>query len=139
MTKIQSPIRALGEIALRVEELDKMQNFYEQVIGLSLMNRFAKSAFFKIADGFEGHTQILALFDRTDSPNYTRLDVDKTTVDHIAFAVSLDDFDPEIRRLEQHGLQVDTAEHAWVHWRSLYVNDPEGNVVEFVCYDDSVR
>jgi len=41
--------------------------------------------------------------------------------------------------LEQHGLQVDSAEHAWVHWRSLYVNDPEGNRVEFVCYDDSVR
>jgi catechol-2,3-dioxygenase len=25
-----------------------------------------------------------------------------------------------------------------VHWRSLYVADPEGNQVELVCYDDSV-
>jgi catechol-2,3-dioxygenase len=37
------------------------------------------------------------------------------------------------------GLQVETAEHAWVHWRSLYVSDPEGNQVELVCYDASVR
>jgi len=36
------------------------------------------------------------------------------------------------------GLQVETAEHAWVHWRSLDVSDPEGNQVELVCYDASV-
>ncbi len=39
-----------------------------------------KSKFFKIADGFEGHTQILALFDRKDRPNYKGLDAEKTTV-----------------------------------------------------------
>ena len=100
---------------------------------------YDNSAFFKIADGFEGHTQILALFNRTDSVNYSGLDAERTTVDHIAFAISLNDFEPEKRRLEQHGLRVNTAEHAWVRWRSLYVNDPEGNRVEFVCYDDSVR
>ncbi len=33
-------------------------------------------------------------------------------------------------RLEALGLQVETAQHAWVHWRSLYVTDPEGNQVE---------
>jgi len=26
-----------------------------------------------------------------------------------------------------------------VHWRSLYVVDPEGNVVELVCFDESER
>jgi catechol 2,3-dioxygenase len=36
------------------------------------------------------------------------------------------------------GSQLETAEHAWVHWRSLYVTDPEGNQVELVCYDSSV-
>jgi hypothetical protein len=33
---------------------------------------------------------------------------------------------------------VTAAEHAWVRWRSLYVDDPEGNTVEWVCYDVSV-
>ena len=28
-----------------------------------------------------------------------------------------------------------TATHEWVHWRSLYIEDPDGNEVEFVCYD----
>jgi RNA polymerase sigma-70 factor, ECF subfamily len=39
---------------------------------------------------------------------------------------------------EELGLEVETAEHPWVHWRSLYVTDPEGNQVELVCYDGSV-
>ena len=58
-------IKALGEIALRVDDLDSMQAFYQDVIGLELMRRFPDAAFFKIADGYGGHTQILALFDRS--------------------------------------------------------------------------
>jgi len=138
MAPAQGPVKALGEIALRVENLEDMQQFYETVIGLPLLKRFDNSAFFKIAEGFEGHTQILALFDRTEGPGYSGLDPEKTTVDHLAFTISLSDFEPEKKRLEQLGLEVHTAEHTWVHWRSLYVNDPEGNHVEFVCYDERV-
>ena len=43
------------------------------------------------------------------------------------------------RGSEQLGLQVSTAEHAWTQWRSLYVQDPEGNTVELVCYDASIE
>ncbi|MBV8232399.1 MAG: hypothetical protein JO329_20650, partial [Planctomycetaceae bacterium] len=25
---------------------------------------------------------------------------------------------------------VRSAEHAWIHWRSLYITDPEGNTVD---------
>lgn len=139
MTTTKSSIKALGEIALRVEDLDAMQAFYQNIIGLSLMKCFDHMAFFKIAEGYAGHTQILALFDRSDSPSYAGLDSAKTTVDHIAFTIALEDFDAERQRLEAQGLQVDLAEHAWVKWRSLYVNDPEGNRVEFVCYDEGVR
>jgi hypothetical protein len=45
---------------------------------------------------------------------------------------------PSQIKLKGLGLQVETAEHAWVHWRSLDVSDPEGNQVELVCYDASV-
>ncbi len=131
-------VRGLGEIAFRVNNLDAMQHFYEQVIGLTLMTRFANSAFFKIADGYAGHSQVLALFDRSDSHGYGGVDAKTSTVDHIAFEIPLADFESEKKRLEGLGLQVETAEHAWVHWRSLYVTDPEENQVELVCYDESV-
>ena len=131
-------IRGLGEIALRVADLDRMQAFYEGVIGLELLRRFPNSAFFRIADGVAGHTQILALFDRAAEPGYQGLSSAQTTVDHLAFAIALEDFASEKARLEAAGLRVETTEHAWVHWRSLYVDDPEGNRVELVCYDPSV-
>jgi catechol 2,3-dioxygenase-like lactoylglutathione lyase family enzyme len=51
-------VRGLGEIALRVNNLEAMQKFYEQVIGLPLMTRVPNCAFFKIADGYGGHTQV---------------------------------------------------------------------------------
>jgi catechol-2,3-dioxygenase len=131
-------VRGLGEIALRVNNLDAMQRFYEGVIGLPLMTRVPNCAFFKIADGFGGHTQVLALFDRSLSPSYRGTDAATSTIDHIAFEIPVADFADERKRLEALGLQVETAEHAWVHWRSLYVTDPEGNQVELVCYDGSV-
>jgi catechol 2,3-dioxygenase-like lactoylglutathione lyase family enzyme len=137
----KTSIRALGEIALRVKDLDAMQRFYEEVIGLELMRRFPDSAFFRIASGFGGHTQILALFDRSE--RIARGDratpaTDTSTIDHIAFAIPLDEFTEELERLRALGLQVTTAEHAWVRWRSLYVKDPEGNNVELVCFDEHV-
>jgi catechol 2,3-dioxygenase len=132
------PIKALGEIALRVNDLDTMQRFYQEVVGLELLRRFDTAAFFKIAEGYAGHTQILALFDRSGSPDYRGLDAETSTIDHIAFSIALADFQSEKERLERSGQEVTTAEHAWVHWRSLYIKDPEGNLVEWVCYDGTV-
>ena len=134
----RTAVRGLGEIALRVNDLDAMQRFYEQVIGLPLMARFSNSAFFKIADGYEGHAQVLALFDRSEGAGYGGTNAKTSTIDHIAFEIPLADFDGEKRRLEGLGYQVETTEHAWVRWRSLYLTDPEENQVELVCYDGSV-
>ena len=131
-------IKALGEIALRVEDLDAMQAFYQDVIGLELMQRFPDSAFFKIADGYGGHTQILALFDGHSQSGYIGLSGAQTTIDHLAFTIAQEDFESERARLEALGCKLEFANHTWVHWRSLYVHDPEGNNVEFVCYDPTV-
>jgi catechol-2,3-dioxygenase len=134
----RTSVRRLGEIALRVKNLDAVQKFYEEVMGLLLMKRFPNAAFFQIAEGYGGHTQVLGLFDRSQDVGYRGINIATSSIDHIAFEISLADFVGEKARLEELGLQVETAEHAWVHWRSLYVTDPEGNQVELVCYDESV-
>jgi catechol-2,3-dioxygenase len=97
-------IRALGEIALRVNDLDLMQEFYEKVIGLVLMRRFPKAAFLKVAEGYAGHTQIVALFDRKEQAGYEGLGAVQTTVDHFAFTIAASDYEAEKRRLEVLGL-----------------------------------
>jgi catechol 2,3-dioxygenase len=106
---------------------------------LPLISRFPNSVFFKIADGYGGHAQVLALFDRAKGPGYRGTEAATSTIDHIAFEIALTDFADERKRLEALGLQVETEEHAWVRWRSLYVSDPEGNQVELVCYDGNMQ
>ena len=85
----RTAVRGLGEIAFRVNDLDAMQKFYAEVIGLPLMNRVQNCAFFKIADGYGGHTQVLALFDRSQTPATVGTDAGTSTIDHIAFEIPL--------------------------------------------------
>jgi catechol-2,3-dioxygenase len=112
MCNHERPIRALGEIALRVTDLDTMQRFYGEIVGLEVMRRAESGVFFKIADGYGGHTQVLALFDRSSSPGYQGLNAATSTVDHIAFEIALADYESEKARLESLGQKVTTSEHA---------------------------
>ena len=145
MSEYARPIKALGEVVLRVSNLDTMQEFYEKVVGLELLERDENTmVFFRIAPDYEGHTQSLALFDQSGeadhrSRRYTGVDTEKSTLHHIAFTISASDHETEKERLQNLGLDVETVQHIWQHYRSLYIADPEGNVVEFVCYDASVR
>ncbi|CAN5203681.1 N/A [soil metagenome] len=134
---MMSPIKGLGEIALQVNDLDAMHTFYEQVVGLTLLRRFEESAFFAIAEGVGGHTQVLALFDRTAGQKGP-VSYRRPPLDHIAFEIELDDYDTELQRLQHLGAEASTTTHAWTQWRSIYVTDPEGNIVEWVCYDETI-
>lgn len=134
MNKSVRRIKALGEVSIRVKNLDAMHKFYEDVLGLEVLRREEDYVFFKIAEGYGGHTQNLALFE-TKSPELSQ---EKTTLHHIALNIALEDYEPEKIRLEGLGLNVNATVHEWLHVRSLYFHDPEGNTLEFVCYDESV-
>jgi catechol 2,3-dioxygenase-like lactoylglutathione lyase family enzyme len=130
-----APVLALGEIALRVTDLDASTGFYADVVGLSVLRRFDAATFLTLGESAGGHTAVVALFDRSDEPGYEGLDPARTTVDHVAFTVAAEEFDAERERLESLGVKLDFAYHDWVAWRSLYFDDPDGNRLEFVCYD----
>ena len=98
--------------------------------------------FFKVAEGYGGHTQNLALFEATNrvflEDKSEQLSPAETTPHHIALNVALEDFESEKMRLEGLGLKVNATVHEWLHVRSLYFPDPEGNLLKFVCYDEDV-
>ena len=48
MNKKERPIKALGEIVLRVRNLKEMQEFYENILGLEIFGEFEKMIFFQI-------------------------------------------------------------------------------------------
>jgi glyoxylase I family protein len=129
----RSSIRALGEVAFRVNNLPEMKRFYQEVLGLEVLGEFPTAALLKIAADYGGHTQVLGLFDRS-----VPVGPERTTVDHVAFTIDLNDYESEKQRLEHLGLEVEVKDHEWVKWRSLYFHDPEGNEVELVCFDPSL-
>lgn len=144
MTKQDKTIKALGEIVLRVKDMQVMREFYENILGLELFGEFEKMIFFQIAPSYGGHIQLLALFDESLPPDhrsrhFTKINPQTTSLHHIAFAIDQADYLSEMERLQQLGFEVETMEHEWTHWRSLYVLDPEGNLVELICYDESVQ
>ena len=143
MNESTRSVKGLGEVSIRVKDLNVMHKFYEEVVGLEVLRRDESFVFFKVAEGFGGHSQNLALFAVTNiSPLNARspqISAEQTTLHHIALNISLEDFESEKMRLEGLGLKVNATVHEWLHVRSIYFPDPEGNTLEFVCYDESVQ
>ena len=143
MNKSNKPIRGLGEVSIRVRDLDAMQKFYEEVVGLEVLAREENYVFFRIADGYGGHSQNLALFDMNDlgflENKVSELSPERSSLHHIALNISLEDFESERKRLEGLGIKVLATVHEWIHVRSLYFPDPEWNLLELVAYDASVK
>jgi catechol-2,3-dioxygenase len=143
MNESRSRIKGLGEVSLRVQDLDVMQKFYKDVVGLEVLRRDESFVFFKIAEGYGGHTQNLALFAAADRDflenKSAHLSPDQSTLHHVALNISLEDYETERKRLVGLGLTLQATEHSWLHVRSLYFSDPEGNLLELVCFDERVR
>lgn len=142
MSGAERHIKGLGEVSLRVNNLDLMHKFYEEVVGLEVLRRDESFVFFKIAEGYGGHSQNLALFERTElsflEAKSLDLSPEGTTLHHIALNIALEDFEPERKRLAGLGLKVNAVVHEWAHVRSLYFSDPEGNLLELVCCDEAL-
>ena len=136
-------IKALGETVLRVKDLDRVKRFYTDVIGLDVLQEFEGVAFVSVANGYGGHTQIIGLFQESMPVPFNarrnEIHIENTSLHHFALEIDKDDYGRELERLRSLGADLMTFEHRWCHWRSIYVKDPEGNILELVCYDESVR
>ena len=127
-------VRLLGELALRVNDLAAAVAFYRDVVGLEVWREYSDCVFLKVADGVEGHPQTLVVFDRG-----VDVDTERTTLDHLAFVIDRGEYEERRRQLEAAGLEVTAKEFPYFRWRSLFFRDPDGNTLEFVCFDPSVE
>ncbi len=138
-------VRALGEIAIRCRDLDRMTAFYRDIIGLEVIEGGYSDGivFFRIAEGFGGHTAVLALF-RHDAgkddpqPHGLALGGGQSSLHHLALTVERAEQDRAVEWYRHNGLDYTIQTFAWIGWRGVFTTDPEGNTVELVAYDSDI-
>lgn len=134
-------VRALGEIAIRCIDLDAMVAFYRDVIGLKPMNdpENGELVFFRIAEGFAGHTAVLALFRHNiEGAGNTRAGTEPpasgpgSSLHHLALSLPWEEQDAVIAWYKTLDIEYQVETFSWVGWRGVFTKDPDGNSVELV-------
>ena len=141
-------VHQIGEVAIRCGDIDAMMAFYRDCVGLEIMADFRAESgivFFKVTEGFNGHTTVLALFahdagradihDRGTEPPETGA---RSSLHHLALSVRYEEQDAIMAWLEAQNIPFQTQIFDWVGWRGIFIRDPEGNTVEFVAADASL-
>jgi len=137
-------VRSLGEIAIRCVDLDAMIAFYRDVIGLEPLNDPANGriVFFKIAEGFGGHTAVLALFRHDlEAAGGTRGSPTPpgtgpaSSLHHLALSLPWEEQDAVVAWYEELGRDYRIEYFDWIGWRGVFTFDPDGNTVELVAKD----
>ena len=124
--------RAIGEIAIRCKDLRVMADFYENTIGLERLSGGDQSSiiFLRIADGFAGHTAVLALFSGAQATTG-----ESSSLHHLALSLPYDEQDAVMDWYEHLELPYRVEHFDWIGWRGIFTQDPEGNTVELVAFD----
>lgn len=139
---IASKIKSLGEVVLRVNDIERMKDFYQNTLGLELIKDLENYKFFKIAEGYGGHSQVIALFAKTNVNAFQEplghIDANNSTLHHLALEIDKDDYHDIIKLIEAQNIPYETEIFEWVKWKSVFIKDPEGNIIEFVCHDSEI-
>lgn len=148
-------ILGVAEIVLSVADLPVMRQFYVEVLGFSVLREISMEtetavpggeptiSFLKLLEcdtplGRHLHPQMLVLIDYQRHvyarERFTGHDVGKSTLNHLAFEISPEDYGLYLDRLSELGVGIHLAEFPDLCARAIFFNDPEGNVLELICH-----
>lgn len=111
----------IGRVALKVADLEKMTHFYQEVIGLQILDQTAAQSTLGV-----GNTVLLELHKVQNPLPVTP----KTGLYHVAFLLpSRKDLGNTLRHyLQTNAPLIGASDHGYSE--ALYLNDPEGNGIE---------
>ena len=147
------PITSISEVVLNVADLPSMRSFYSDVLGFPVHREVSLETetpdpagdpticFLKIADTGtplcrDNHPQLLVLIDYRRHIYANRFDgheVNKSTLNHLAFEVPASSYDAHLRKLKKLGLEPITTSFPALNAKAIFFNDPEGNRLELIC------
>ena len=119
------PISHLLEAALYVDDLNRAEAFYSDVLGLPVLRREAgRHVFFQVGDS------VLLVFHAAETLKGTTLPAHGASgPGHVALGIRRGELQGWRDRLEKHGLAIEKLVD-WPHGgSSLYFRDPDGNTL----------
>lgn len=125
-------IRQIDHIVLRVGNLTVMMDFYTSVIGCSLEKIQADIGLYQVRAG-SSLIDLIPIDGKLGRAGGAGPGKEGRNLDHFCLRIDPFDADEIIRHLRRHGVapgEVESRYGAEGEGPSIYVNDPEGNVVE---------
>lgn len=122
-------IEAVIETGIYVDDLDRAEAFYRDVLGLAVIAKEpGRHVFFRVGQG-----NVLLAFNAAATLKGDMLPAHGSKgPGHFALGIAAADFDAWRQRLVAHGVLIEKE----VHWprggKSLYFRDPAGNSVELI-------
>jgi catechol-2,3-dioxygenase len=125
-------LRGLDHIVLRVVDLDRMRSFYTQVLGCTEEHDQAEIGLYQLRAG-HALIDLVTIDGKLGAMGGAAPGAEGRNLDH--FALALDRFDDAAIRahLAQHGVAIEQAGPRYGaegEGPSIYISDPEGNIVE---------
>jgi catechol-2,3-dioxygenase len=121
----------IAEIVLWTEDKEKALAFYRDLLGFEVISPpTLPNVFLKVGEGHAGIPQMVVLVPK---PAELQGKGQAYQLHHLAFELAPDEFDTQAEQLAAGGHSVRGGKHPVLASRTMYVTDPDGNEVEFIC------
>jgi catechol-2,3-dioxygenase len=124
-------IVGIAEIVLWTADQQRALRFYRDLLDLEVISPPAlPNVFLKVGEGDAGIPQMIVLVPK---PEEIRGRPSGYQLHHLAFELPEDAFEQQRDALVAAGYQPRGGKHPVLASRTMYVDDPDGNEVEFIC------
>ena len=121
----------ISEIVLWVADKERALRFYRDLLGLEVISPSTlPNVFLKAGEGNAGIPQMIVLVPKTEE---VKAKPSGYQLHHMALEVPEEEFDAQHAALVTAGYSPRSGKHPVLASRTMYVDDPDGNEVEFIC------
>lgn len=125
-------IAGIAEIVLWTEDKPRALSFYRDLLGLEVISPpTLPNVFLKVHAGQAGIPQMIVLVPKSAE---IKARPSGYQLNHLAFELAPEHFDEQHALLVEAGYQPRDGRHPVFASRTMYIDDPDGNEVEFICH-----
>ena len=124
-------IQGIDHVALNVRDIDRSVEFYTQVIGLKITKREPSKP--GIEYFLDCGPSLIGIIQAKDFKETHPFANEGLGANHFSFRIHANEFDPMIKHLENHHVQIEFAKKREKSW-SLYFYDIDGNKLEMTSW-----